>query len=99
MEERKDKYNVEQAEDDPVRYSQVGRYGENVKTLLRFSLIGIITIGILNSVGGCSTRGSGSSLLTQTQTIQQDSSEQTKNALVVSEPTSLETFSAFLDRG
>ncbi len=75
----------------------MGKVG-NVRMQTRYCLLLFIYCGLSSVLGGCSPRSPRSSALVQAENVQQ-SSAQAVSDQQKEEPVSLETFSAFLDRG
>ena len=67
--------------------------------MFRFSTIVLMWGGLTGSLNGCVTRGLHSTPIPEVSTVQKGASAQQENTQQNTGPASLETFSAYLDRG
>jgi hypothetical protein len=79
-------------------YLLMGKVG-GVSTLSRFLLCLCIAGGGLSALAGCSIPSSKASSLAQVEALRQQTASLATNNQQREEPTSLEMFNAFLDRG
>jgi hypothetical protein len=76
----------------------MGKVGR-VSKLSRFLLCLCIAGGGLSALAGCSAQSSKASSLAHVEALRQQTASSATNSQQKEEPTSLEMFSAFLDRG